>query len=197
MMKYPKEVEYLLKTGDPVHLYPDTSILMIPGDVLYSSKTAFSSFLVGHTGIVGGDFRIYHVNRWGKKGHADSMPIYLSRHKKGEKLTILRFANHRIAKEAAKWAKHNIDHVETYKYTRDLANIQMNYCSKFIWQAFYFGAHLNVDLLGGSLNERNRRFIMPGQILRRLDIVGNFLVSAMTKKETNVNRSPILSLIML
>ncbi|QGS67747.1 hypothetical protein CV093_00110 [Oceanobacillus sp. 143] len=117
-MTQPDEMKQLYKAGDTVHHYPDTSILMVPGDLLYSHKKAFSSFLVGHVGLIGEDYRIYHVNRWGNKGHADSMPIYLSRHKKGEKLTILRFDNQTIAKEAASWAKANIGSIEVYKYTR-------------------------------------------------------------------------------
>lgn len=168
-------MKQLKKTGDPIYLYPDTSTPMIPGDVLYSHKKAFSSFLVGHVGLIGEDYRIYHVNRWGNKGHADSMPIYLSRHKKGEKLTILRFANQTIAKEAASWAKANIGIIEVYKYTRNLADIKLNYCSKFIWQAYYFGTNRNVDLLGNSLHSEKKRYITPSGIFRRLEVVGSFL----------------------
>lgn len=171
------ERKELLKTGDPIHQYPDTSIPMIPGDVLYSHKIAFSSFLVGHVGLIGEDYRIYHVNRWGNKGHADSMPIYLSRHKKGENLTILRFSNQMIAKEAASWAKANIVKIKEYKYTRDLADIRLNYCSKYIWQAYYFGTTPNIDILGNNLDSEKKRYIMPSRIFRRLEIVGSFRTS--------------------
>ncbi|RDW16816.1 hypothetical protein [Oceanobacillus chungangensis] len=162
------------EADDSVPLYPDTTIKMLPGDVLYSHKLAFSSVIVGHVGMVGEDCRIYHVNRWGNKGHADRMSVYLSRHKKGEKLTILRFSDKKIAKEAACWAKANIGSIEAYKYTRDLADIKINYCSKYIWQAYYFGTTLNVDLLGNNLDAEKKRYITPSGIFRRLEVVGSF-----------------------
>ncbi|RDW15268.1 hypothetical protein CWR48_19790 [Oceanobacillus arenosus] len=171
------KMEKLLKTGEPIPLYPDTSIPMIPGDVLYSHKRALSSFLVGHVGLIGEDYRVYHVNRWGNKGHADSMPIYLSRHKKGEKLTILRFSNQIIARAAADWSMANISSIDAYKYTRDLTDIKNNYCSKYIWQAYYFGTTPNVDLLANDLDAEKKRYIMPSGIFRRLEVVGSFRTS--------------------
>lgn len=152
--------------------YPRTTIPMIPGDVLYSHKYALSSLLVGHTGIVGTDFRIYHVNRWGKLRHADTVPMYLSRHRKGEKITILRYSDPIDAKQAALWAEQNHKQVKRYFYTRNLRDVENNYCSKFTWQAYYFGTEGKVNLL------QNRRtikhFVMPGTIYRQLDKIGRF-----------------------
>lgn len=156
------------------HYYPGTSIRMQPGDVLYSHKYAFSSILVGHTGLVGTNFRIYHVNRWKPFGHSDSMPIYLSRHRKGEKITILRHSNEKEAKQAAQWAMQNYDHVKRYNYNQGLRSLEDNYCSKFTWQAFYFGTNGKVDLL----RNRNRKslvgYVMPGFIYRRLPKISCF-----------------------
>ncbi|WP_339230787.1 hypothetical protein NSQ77_10245 [Oceanobacillus sp. FSL K6-2867] len=164
-------------SDDPVHIYPETSIHMLPGDVLYSHKTALSSIVVGHAAIIGEDFRIYHVNRWPDYGHGDSMPIYLSRHKKGEKLTILRHPNREEARNAAKWAKQHKDQIISYHYTRDLRDIQKNYCSKFVWQAFYFGNEGKVDLIamkGLTSFTRLRRYSMPAQIYWKLKRIGAF-----------------------
>lgn len=165
-------------SDDPVHLYPETSIHMLPGDVLYSHKTALSSIVVGHAGIIGEDFRIYHVNRWPSYGHGDSMPIYLSRHKKGEKLTILRHPNKEEARNAARWAKQHKEQVNAYQYTRNLRNLQQNYCSKFVWQAFYFGNDGKVDLATTKIKQSTdlnpRRYIMPAQIYRGLQRIGAF-----------------------
>ncbi|PAV28514.1 hypothetical protein CIL05_16395 [Virgibacillus profundi] len=160
---------------DPVHIYPYTAILMKPGDVIYSHKTALSSFMVGHAGIVGVNYRIYHVNRWGSKGHADSMPIYLSRHKKGEKLTILRNDYEEIAEEAAKWAKQNIEKVKKYTFTRDLADFELNYCSKYIWQAYYFGSEGKVDLTERGFDPTSKKYVTPTQIYNNFDKIGSFV----------------------
>jgi len=142
--------------------------------VLYSHKTAFSSFAVGHTAIIGEDFRIYHINRWGKKGHSDSMPIYLSRHKKGEKLTILRFEDSETARKAAKWARQHIDRVVKYIYTRNIADIENNYCSKYVWQAYFFGNEERVDLTARGINSKSKRFITPSGLYRKLRKIGDF-----------------------
>ncbi|WP_067730470.1 C40 family peptidase [Oceanobacillus damuensis] len=165
-----KELDF----NEPIHFYPGTPIRMIPGDVLYSHKTALSSLVVGHSGIVGEDFRIYHVNRWGKNGHADSMRVYLSRHKKGEKLTVLRSADPDEARNAAKWAKQHIGEIKTYHYTRDLNDLENNYCSKFVWQAFYFGNDRQINLTGLSFTPSSKKFIMPAQIYRNLNKVSMF-----------------------
>lgn len=152
--------------------YPGTKIVMIPGDVLYSHKTAISSLVVGHSGIVGEDFRIYHVNRWGRFGHADKMSVYLSRHKPGEKLTILRYEFAEDASKAARWAKQHIQDVEKYAYTRDLTDYRKNYCSKFVWQAFYFGS--KVDLTSYAAKRPLNRFIKPFQIYQRMGKIAAF-----------------------
>lgn len=156
-----------------VHFYPKTNIRMVPGDILYSHKYALSSFLVGHTAIVGKNFRIYHVNRWEPFGHADSMPIYLSRHKKGEKLTILRYDYRLEAEQAAEWAMLNINRVKRYRYFRDLQGITNNYCSKFIWQAYYFGTKGRADLFP-SRNKKYKGYIMPGLFPRNLRVISRF-----------------------
>jgi len=159
---------------DTLHYYPGTSILKVPGDVLYSHKTAISSLIVGHSGIVGEDFRIYHVNRWGSYGHADSMPVYLSRHKSGEKLTILRYESAEEARKAARWAQQHIDYIESYYYTRDLEDLKKNYCSKFVWQAFFFGSKGDVDLVSGTSKRPLKRFIKPFQIYQSMKEIGSF-----------------------
>ncbi|RLL41716.1 hypothetical protein D8M04_16730 [Oceanobacillus piezotolerans] len=159
---------------DPIHYYPGTSIKMVPGDILYSHKLAFSSFIVAHEAIIGEDYRIYHVNRWGSIGHSDSMPIYLSRHRKKEKLTILRYPDPTIARKAAIWARGSIGKVKTYTFNREVANIANNYCSKFIWQAFYCGSNCEVDLHGSISRYKEKAYITPIQLYRNLEVIGSF-----------------------
>ncbi|MFC2948791.1 hypothetical protein [Virgibacillus sediminis] len=160
-------------TANP-RFYPGTSYPMLPGDVLYSHKSAFSSLLVGHEGIVGEDYRIYHVNARGKNGHADSLPAYLSRHRKGERLSILRLRDKEAALAAAQWAAGNIERVKMYRYTPSLADISKNYCSKFIWQSFYYGTGERLDLTGRGLGEQRKTILTPARIYRSLEIIGHF-----------------------
>ncbi|MBP1970279.1 uncharacterized protein YycO [Virgibacillus natechei] len=167
-------MNYVDEADDPVHIYPRTSILMQPGDIIYSHKTGLSSFIVGHEGIVGEDFKIYHVNSRGRYGHSDSMPIYLSRHKKGEKLTILRNKDAEIARQAAKWAKRNIENVTRYTYSRNLADVERNYCSKFVWQAYFYGSEGEIDLTDRGSEVNVKRYITPTHIYRNLVVIGHF-----------------------
>jgi hypothetical protein len=114
------------------------------------------------------------VNRWKPFGHADSMPIYLSRHKKGEKLTILRYKNQKEAKNAAAWAMQHIAEIERYVFVRDLLGMETNYCSKFIWQAFYFGNDGKIDLLREEQRKIFRQFVMPGLLYRKFPKIAHF-----------------------
>lgn len=165
------------KREEPKHqlVYPGTELKARPGDVLYSHKISKSSMLVGHEGIVGEDCRIYHVNRWGKNGHADTLPAYLSRHLKKEKLTILRIEDTQAALLAARWAETHIHEVEAYSYSRRLTDIKRNYCSKFVWQAYFFGSEGRINLTGRRFTEKNRKFITPSQLFRNMENIGYFI----------------------
>ncbi|RKQ32994.1 YiiX/YebB-like N1pC/P60 family cysteine hydrolase [Oceanobacillus halophilus] len=156
------------------YIYPDTAIFMKPGDVLYSHKTAKSSLIVGHTGIVGEDYNVYHVNWWGMKGQSDTLATYLSRHKEGERLTILRVNDAETARHAAIWAKKNISKVKHYSFNLHVNNIERNYCSKFIWQAFYYGNQGNIDISQRGLLNNSRRYITPFRIHKYFHKIGCF-----------------------
>ncbi|MHA6252959.1 hypothetical protein [Oceanobacillus sp. CAU 1775] len=167
-------MEKKTKTDELIHRYPGTDMEMIPGDILYSHKYALSSLFVGHIAIVGENYRIYHINRWKPFGHADSMPVYLSRHKKGEKLTVMRYKNQEAAKQAAIWAMLHYDESKRYVFERDLLDVENNYCSKFIWQAFYFGNDKQVDLLKESKRRNLKQLIMPGLLYKKFNKILTF-----------------------
>lgn len=128
--------EDIFKISSPTHTdkpyYPGTSERMQPGDVIYSSK-GWSTFLAGHAGIVGHDYKMYHSHPQG--GFADTLPAYLSRHKFGSTLTVLRPKEGN--EEAAEWVMNNVWLVEKYFFDLRLDNVYTNYCTKFIWQAFW------------------------------------------------------------
>lgn len=130
--------------------YPGTNTDMKPGDVLYSKKS-FSTFFVGHVAIVGPDYDIIHVHPDGP-GLVDDIDGYVSLFKPGDKIQVLRPRSG--ASKAAKWAINHIDDVKKYYFNMDLDNIELSYCSKFIWQAFYYG--YNLDITGMGLTDRSR-----------------------------------------
>ncbi|MRH44083.1 hypothetical protein GH741_15680 [Aquibacillus halophilus] len=144
-------------TTNSIKTYPQTNELITPGDILYSSK-GWSTFLVGHVGIVGPDLSIHHSHPSG--GYSDSLPGYLSRHKFGGDIIVFR---PKIgASQAAEWAVKNIGAVNKYIFHLHLDNIALNYCSKFIWQAFWFSQ--SVDITSRNLSHRSKNWVYPMNI---------------------------------
>ncbi|SDK18410.1 hypothetical protein [Sediminibacillus albus] len=138
-----------------VKQYPDKQkTMMAPGDILYSSK-GLSTFLVGHVGMVGKDYHIYHSHPQG--GFFDPLPAYLSRHKFGTELIVLRPV--KGAEAAAEWVLVAISLVKRYVFHPKLDVITYNYCSKFIWQAFWYTGY--GDLTGRNLHDTKLAWIYP------------------------------------
>ncbi|WP_095742925.1 hypothetical protein [Sediminibacillus massiliensis] len=142
---------------DQAACYPGTKTSIVPGDVLYSSK-GLSTFLVGHAGILGPDLMVYHSHP--KGGFRDTLPIYLSRHKYGSDITVFRPVSG--ADQAAAWAAGNVDKIRRYLFHPRLDNISYNYCSKFIWQAFWYTGM--GDLTAKGMTDEVVRWIYPYQI---------------------------------
>ncbi|WP_053217959.1 hypothetical protein [Virgibacillus senegalensis] len=115
------------------NVYPGTNITMEPGDILYSAK-GMSTFLVGHVGMVGHDQLIYHSHP--KGGFYEKLPVYLSRHKFGTVLTVFRPVYG--ASAAAQWVTDNVGRIQRYIFDPRLNTISTNYCSKFLWQSFWY-----------------------------------------------------------
>lgn len=138
-------------------VYPNNKEIVTPGDILYSSK-GWSTFLVGHVGIVGPDLRIYHSHPRG--GFADSLPGYLSRHKFGGEMTV--FHPNQGALEAATWASEHIHQIQKYIFHPFLWDIKYNYCSKFLWQAFWYTGEN--DVTGRNLTGKSKNWVYPYNI---------------------------------
>lgn len=157
--------------GNP--LYPGTNIEMMPGDIIYSPKNSWDSIIVGHVAIVGDDFRIYHVTPAEPYGRGDdSIENFLGRFNTNNKLTVLRthYTSSQNTK-AGKWARNNIDNVDGYLFNIWLSNTQYNYCSKFVWQAFFYGT--NKDILGEDIDDNTIRYILPSEI-KASDELGSY-----------------------
>ncbi|WP_153463724.1 hypothetical protein [Sediminibacillus terrae] len=138
-------------------LYPGTKIAMKPGDVLYSAKGR-STFMVGHVGMVGHDRLVYHSHP--KGGFYEGLAVYLSRHKFGTDLTI--FRPMRGAEDAARWAGDHICEIKRYVFDPRLDTLATNYCSKFIWQAFWYAGY--GDMTGRERHDGKLAWIYPMMI---------------------------------
>lgn len=150
--------------------YPLTTISMQAGDILYST-IGRSTYYVGHSVIVGTDFLIKEAIPGKPSGHTLTIEQFWNRHNVGDKITLLRAS--KGGEEAAAWATDNLGKVQDYFVGNvDISNIEKNYCSKFIVQAYYYGANVK---LTNWLNQ----FISPQHLKRtwKLEKIAVFLIS--------------------
>ncbi|MFP7169727.1 hypothetical protein [Terribacillus halophilus] len=150
MRKSKAEMEKLYQTADSIQTMLQT------GDVLYSSIGP-STFFFSHAGIAGPDGRIFHAHPSG--GITESLAAYLSRHRYGGTITLLRPKMDPTG--AAAWAEKSISLMKGYRFSRTLEDTDWNYCTKFVWQAFWSGS--GTDLTSAA-KQLSRRWIFPRHI---------------------------------
>ncbi|SDB99435.1 hypothetical protein SAMN05421663_10185 [Terribacillus halophilus] len=150
MRKSKAEIEKLYQTAT------DIRALLQTGDVLYSSISP-STFFFSHAGIAGNGDRIFHAHPSG--GITESLASYLSRHRYGGTITLLRPKTDPAG--AAAWAEKSIHSMKGYRFNRTLADTDWNYCTKFVWQAFWSGAGTD---LTDAVKQISRRWIFPRHI---------------------------------
>ncbi|TPG70519.1 hypothetical protein EEL32_11485 [Brevibacillus laterosporus] len=142
--------------------YPGSTITISAGDILYSSKGWQTAF-AGHTSIVGTDGKIYHSTpAVASGGIGESVSSYFSRFTSGTKVEIYRFSPPRSGPylqpiNAAKWAKKNVGKIQKYDIVGggNYRDITKNYCSKFLWQAYYFGGGVDLSFFPVDLDSDN------------------------------------------
>ncbi|MGZ0052474.1 hypothetical protein [Brevibacillus gelatini] len=104
------------------------------------------------------------------------MMLLISLKSEGDKIQILR--PRKGASKAAKWAINHIDDVKKYYFNMDLDNIELSYCSKFIWHAFYYGC--DIDITGQGLTDHSRAtHIYPSDVRDSEDFA---LIETITRK---------------
>lgn len=135
--------------------YPHTTIEMYPGDILYS-QIAKSTFFVGHAIIIGTDYTTKEVLPGTPGWRTVTIERFWNRHNRGDEITLLR--SNTGAKQAATWITDNLTSFKTYNLLNfDINNIEKSYCYKFIVQAYFFGA--NVEIV-----ENMQRPLLPNDI---------------------------------
>ncbi|WP_152559168.1 hypothetical protein [Tumebacillus flagellatus] len=130
----------VIDPGSGAAYYPGTSITAKPGDILVTNSTS-SSGLTGHAGIVvdysGNVVSIagsgYHPTKYSVSTWFSSYP-----HEK-----IVRHSNTSTAQSAANWASSFVINYSYLDYSlSDLASpYKSTYCSKIVWDAYYYGAN--------------------------------------------------------
>ncbi|MGG4264381.1 hypothetical protein [Peribacillus simplex] len=107
------------------------------GDILITSKKVTGAPFVGHSAIVTDDGRIAHISGPGAK------PIvrkWSSWKKDYPKIRVVRHKDAKIAKKAGKYARTTIvPKGAEYAINHKLRSTKNQYCSKLVWQAYYYG----------------------------------------------------------
>lgn len=114
------------------------SYSMEAGDVFITSSTV-SSGLLGHAGISISSSSILHIAGPGEHPDTLSKNEWLNKYDEGWN-KVYRHSDSSIAEDAAQWAEDTYkDSDAEYVITMDLESTDETYCSKLVWQAYYYG----------------------------------------------------------
>src|SRR5699024_4358468 len=122
--------------------YKNIIVEMLQGDILYSTLGP-STYYVGHAVIIDSDYLVKESIPGKPSGHTMTIEQMWGRHHKGDRISLLRAASG--ADAAAKWATENLRYVKDYWILDiNIQNLEKNYCSKLILQAYYYGANVKL-----------------------------------------------------
>lgn len=112
------------------------------GDVIITNATS-SAGLTGHAGIAVSKAEILHIEGPGKKPSIINTTEWKKKYPSGiiNWTKVYRSVSPINGSRAAQWARNTYRSSNaTYKITMDLASTHETYCSKIVWQAYYYGA---------------------------------------------------------
>lgn len=106
------------------------------GDIVITSSTS-SSGITGHAGIFIDGTSILHIQG---PGHKPSTLTWTQWKSKYPKTWVYRTTKSNVNQKAADWARINYkDKAYTYQINTKWGDKNPTYCSKIVWQAYYFG----------------------------------------------------------
>ncbi|WP_181349610.1 hypothetical protein [Thalassobacillus sp. CUG 92003] len=152
-------------SGNDEECYPGTAIAIQPGDLLFSPIGKRDSKYVGHVGMVDHHRNIVHSIPAGLVH--DTIADFF---RKFRAITIYAPKNIEMGKRAADYLE---DLYTTYPHTeyrvftplKHMPNAQ--YCTKIVWQCYYYGAHVNLGRLMGQARAIHPVFLKDGRFLHR------------------------------
>lgn len=119
-----------------------SSFTMRRGDVVITNGTS-SAGIAGHSGIATNSSNILHI---AGKGHSPVKISLSNWHKKYTNKSksswtkVYRHKSTSKANAAAKWTENTyLNSNAEYKITGNLASTSVTYCSKLVWQGYYYG----------------------------------------------------------
>lgn len=127
--------------------YPNSRVEIKPGDILITNNT-ISKGLTGHAAIVVDTENIVEIRGIGYNPEKTSIRRFF-RDNVGKKYgtKVVRYNRTKIRNKAADWAEWYVNKYDDVEYAiSDLYNYkQKTYCSKIVWNAYYFGAGVRLN----------------------------------------------------
>ncbi|MFD2171218.1 hypothetical protein [Tumebacillus lipolyticus] len=116
------------------------------GDVLVTDINRLKDFNYGHAAIV---YNGKTAEAW-PNGDGGLQNKNLSTWTSLSRYAVLRPKSGGTS--AANWAQSEVDrHTINYFITANLYDKTLTYCSKFVWQSFYYGAGITINSVGGMV----------------------------------------------
>lgn len=112
------------------------------GDVIITNGTS-SAGILGHAGIATSSSQILHIAGKGENPKTISFTKWHSDYTNKDRTSWTKVYRHNssmVANAAANWAVNTYSGSNAeYKITGNLASTDVTYCSKIVWQAYYYG----------------------------------------------------------
>jgi len=148
-------------TGSGAPKYPGTSTTVQVGDIIGTKMfSGWDTYYVGHVGIVGPDYKVYDVVKWSDVTQVNSISNFVDRFNNNTVGVYRPNTSSGNRFLAGTWAKNNLNKVKSYSITSATHKIDVNYCSKFVFQSYYFGAKYKF-----GLGDNNQTYVSPTYII--------------------------------
>lgn len=146
IIEHSRDVAIAFENNDDFYLVYEgpsllaTSVILQPGDiVLTNAANTSGAGIVGHAGIATASRSIFHIAGANHTPAYIGLSVWLSNYSAGD-THIYRCNNSSDGQRAATWATSTYAGTSTpYSISSDLLSTSSLYCSKLVWQAYYYG----------------------------------------------------------
>ena len=137
-----------------------------PGDILVTNASGSNNNgLTGHAAIAKNSKSVVEMPGYGKHIRTIKFSKFRHNHKtgKGKYIKVYRVSSKK-GKKAAKWAaKQSKNKKLKYSLGMNILNKHYSYCSKLVWQAYYYGAGKNT-----VRSKRSQQWVTPYKLAHNI-----------------------------
>lgn len=160
----PKKKRPPISNGER-NIYPGTDLQAKPGDLLFTPIGKSESKFVGHVGIVNHKYEVVHSVPSGLI--ADSLNEYFH---KFRYISVYSPIDPLSGVDAAHYVEALVDKHPSAQYrifTSLGESHHEQYCTKIVWQAYYYGAGINLGHFSGMAKGIHPEFLKDDRYLKR------------------------------